>query len=286
VGGNVARIAIVEDESSLRTDLVEYLEACGHPSHGCECGPALDDLLQKQPVDVVILDVNLPGESGFSIAVRLRERSAIGIIMLTARSLAVDRVVGLEVGADVYLTKPIDLRELEAQIRALERRLRVQGSGAPDGAAQGNLVPVPRPAPPPAPAVEPTLCDKIGRWFFDSLGWTLVSPQGASIRLTSNERIFLSLLVACPGEPVSRTRILEEVGGRQWDPTDRSVDSLVRRLRAKGAQVTGVPLPIEAVHGTGDAFIAEIETRNDTKPPAAPDKHEARGALEPRDKMT
>ena len=231
----MACIAVVEDEGSLRADLVEYLGACGHRVVGCEDGRALDRALAAAPVEIIILDINLPGESGFAIASRLREHSTVGIIMLTARGLNVDRVVGLELGADVYMVKPVELRELEAQVRSLARRLET---------------PHPAAVPPPSPG-----------WIYDQLTWTLLSPSGVRIKLTANERIFISLLVAGPGEPVSRDAIMRALGKRGWDPADRSVDSMVRRLRAKSEESGGTELPIEAVHGTGYAFTAPIELR-------------------------
>jgi Response regulators consisting of a CheY-like receiver domain and a winged-helix DNA-binding domain len=240
----MARIAVVEDESSLRADLVEYLSACGHDVAGCEDGAALDRALAGHPADIVILDVNLPGEDGFSIAKRLREQSEVGIIMLTARGVNVDRVVGLEIGADVYLVKPIELRELEAQIRTLARRLKVQ---------------TPQNTTAHAPAASPAA--GTGGWVYDQVAWALLSPEGTALKLTANERVFVSLLVEAPGEPVSRSDIFRALGKREWDVGDRSVDSMVRRLRSKGEETLGRPLPIEAVHGTGYAFAAPVAVR-------------------------
>lgn len=238
----MAHIVVVEDEASLRADLVEYLTACGHGVVGCADGIALDVALARQPADILILDVNLPGEDGFSIAKRLREQSEVGIIMLTARGVNVDRVVGLEIGADVYLVKPIELRELEAQVRTLARRLKVQPSGAA--------------APVLAPAAAPT-----AGWIYDQVAWAMIAPGGATLKLTANERVFVNLLVERPGEPVSRADIFRALGKREWDVGDRSVDSMVRRLRAKGEETLGHPLPIEAVHGTGYAFAAPVLVR-------------------------
>lgn len=232
----MAHIAVVEDEAPLRGDLVEYLGACGHRVVGCEDARALDRALAAGPVDLIILDVNLPDEDGFSIAARLREQSEIGIIMLTARGINVDRVVGLEVGADVYLVKPVELRELEAQVRTLARRLKVAHTVAVPVAAQGT-------------------------WTYDQTAWTLATPDGAAVKLTGNERIFLSLLVVRPGEGVSRADIFRALGKREWDPSDRSVDSMVRRLRAKGEEATGRDLPVEAVHGLGYAFTAPVTVK-------------------------
>jgi DNA-binding response OmpR family regulator len=240
----MARIAVVEDETSLRADLVEYLSACGHTVTGCGDGLALDVALAAQPADILILDVNLPGEDGFSIAKRLREQSEIGIIMLTARGVNVDRVVGLEIGADVYLVKPVELRELEAQVRTLARRLKVQTAAACAPAA----------APPPAAA-------PATGWVYDQIAWALIAPAGGMLKLTANERVFVNLLVERPGEPVSRSDIFRALGKREWDVGDRSVDSMVRRLRSKGEETLGHPLPIEAVHGTGYAFTAPVTVR-------------------------
>jgi len=247
----MARIAVVEDEAPLRTDLVEYLSACGHDVVGCADGKELDCCLDAQVIDVIILDINLPGEGGFSIAGRLRSHSEVGIIMLTARGLNVDRVVGLEVGADVYMVKPVELRELEAQVRTLSRRMRAaavaQQSGAPQSGALADAA--------AAPLSVPT------EWIYDQLTWTLISPEGKSIKLTGNERVFVSLLVSRPGEPVSRDDIFRALGKRGWDPADRSVDSMVRRLRAKGEAALGRVLPIESVHSIGYAFAAAVGLR-------------------------
>ncbi len=240
----MAHIVVVEDEASLRADLVEYLSACGHSVAGCGDGLELDVALARQAADIIILDVNLPGEDGFSIAKRLRDHSEVGIIMLTARGVNVDRVVGLEIGADVYLVKPIELRELEAQVRTLARRLKVSPSVAAAAA-------------PAALSAAPTATG----WVYDQVAWALLSPKGGMLKLTANERVFVNLLVDRPGEPVSRADIFRALGKREWDVGDRSVDSMVRRLRAKGEEVLGHPLPIEAVHGTGYAFAAPVLVR-------------------------
>jgi len=234
----MARIAVVEDERPLRTDLVEFLEACGHKVFGCEHSLQLTELLTTQPIDVFILDVNLPGENGFAIAKRLRQslENSIGIIILSARSKSMDRVVGLEVGADAYLIKPVDLREVEAQIRAVERRL--------------------------STAVQPTpSVVKSEPWVYTPVAWTLTAPHGQSMKLTATERTFFSLLADRPGEPVSRDTILTVLGKKRWDPTDRSVDALVHRLQAKAELHLGERLPISAVHGLGYAFSAELDIR-------------------------
>jgi len=246
----MARIAVVEDEAPLRADLVEYLSACGHEVTGCGDGRELDTALDRQDIDIIILDVNLPGEGGFSIAGRLRSHSEVGIIMLTARGVNVDRVVGLEVGADVYLVKPVELRELEAQVRTLSRRIRT-----PQVIAEALH------ADPAHSSATTASVAGTTEWIYDQLTWTLISPDGKAIKLTGNERVFVALLVARPGEPVSRDEIFRALGKRGWDPADRSVDSMVRRLRAKGEELFGRALPIESVHSVGYAFAAPVGLR-------------------------
>ncbi|HYE00325.1 MAG TPA: response regulator transcription factor [Alphaproteobacteria bacterium] len=236
----MARIIVVEDEVDLRSDLVEYLAECGFDAVGAADGRELDGALAAGGADIVLLDVNLPGEDGFKIAARLRQTSRTGIVMLTARSSSVDRVIGLELGADAYLVKPVDFRELEAQIRALLRRLSME---AP-------VRPAPEPPPPPSAA----------GWSFDSVGWRLTTPGGVAVTLTAAEFRFLSLLVAQPGEPVSRREIAKMLDSRDWTAGSRSIDSLVRRLRTK-VESHGAALPVQAVHGIGYVFTAPVTAR-------------------------
>lgn len=130
------RIAVVDDEEGLRGPIVDYLRLEGYDAVGASGGPELDALMAEAPVDLVILDVNMPGEDGFSIARRLRAAGPVGIVMLTAKSGLVDRVVGLEIGADDYLGKPFDLRELLARVRSVMRRLNAAAPEPGAGAAE------------------------------------------------------------------------------------------------------------------------------------------------------
>ena len=232
----MSRVAVVEDEPMLRADLVEFLTRTGHDVQGYEDGTQLFQSLPKNPVSVFILDVNLPGEDGFTIAKRLRQsfQNAIGIVMVSARSQTMDRVVGLEVGADAYLIKPVSLREVEAQIRAIERRL--------------------SPTEPGHPAV-------VAAWVYDPVEWTLTSTEGRVVKLTATERAFVTQLADRPGDPVSRDSILAALGKKRWDPSDRSVDALVHRLQIKAEKQLGERLPISSVHGLGYAFSAKLEVR-------------------------
>lgn len=244
IGNPVARIIVVEDEADLRDDLVEYLDRCGFEVRGAASGVELDGLLEVDGADVIVLDVNLPDEDGFSVARRVRAASQAAIIMLTARSGLIDRVIGLELGADVYLVKPVDFREIEAQIKALVRRMH-KGAG---------------PAAAPVAAPAPAAGDAKKSWQFDDVEWRIQPPEGPAVPLTATEYKFLSLLVVAPGEPVSRQDISITLTGRDWDPYSRSIDSLVRRLRIKVEERTGCPLPVQAVHGVGYAFVGAVVT--------------------------
>ncbi|MBP2310812.1 response regulator transcription factor [Azospirillum soli] len=239
-------IVVVEDEASLRRDMVEYLRGCGFDAVPAKDGRELDDCLAAKAASVVILDVNLPGEDGFKIASRLRETPGIGIIMVTARGSTVDRVVGLEIGADAYLVKPVEMRELEAQVKALLRRLESIA------------------APPCAPAVTAPAVAGVGAsgdeagWVLDATDWLLTSPVGVRISLTSMEMKLASLLAAQARQPATRDQISMALYGRRWNPDDRSIDTVVGRLRHKIEGAIGGPAPLKSVHGVGYVFSAPV----------------------------
>ncbi len=230
-------IAVVEDDQSLLSDMVEYLSGCGFDVHAAGSGAELDDVMASHAVELVILDVNLPGEGGFEIAQRLRRASSANIVMCTSRRDLVDRIVGLEVGADVYLPKPVEFRELEAQIRALLRRR----ASAVDGEA--------------APASQPP------GWVFDLDRKELVSPGGAAVVLTATESRLMELLSERPGIPCDRDRISRAVYGEPWDPSARTVDALVRRLRVKVQAQARQDAPLVAAHGVGYALTPGVMRR-------------------------
>lgn len=235
-----AVIAVVEDESSLRRDMVEYLRGCGFDAIGAKSGRELGDILAAKPVSIAILDVNLPGEDGFTIAAHLRETAGVGVIMVTARASTVDRVVGLEIGADAYMVKPVEMRELEAQVKSLLRRLE----------AMPVLAAVPA-APPPADEEH---------WLLDSTDWALTSPAGVRVPLTSTEMKLATLLAAQARQPVSRDQISLALYNRRWDPQDRTIDTVVRRLRNKVEKAIGETPPLKSEHGVGYVFSAPVRT--------------------------
>ncbi len=239
-------IVVVEDEASLRRDMVEYLRGCGFDAMPAGNGRELDDCLAGRTASVVILDVNLPGEDGFKIAARLRETPGIGIVMVTARGTTVDRVVGLEIGADAYLVKPVEMRELEAQVKALLRRL--------EGMAAAPAAPA-MTAPPPGGGG--AAGDEAG-WALNATDWLLTSPAGVQISLTSMEMKLASLLAAQARQPATRDQISLALYSRRWNPDDRSIDTVVGRLRHKIEGAIAGPAPLKSVHGVGYVFSAPV----------------------------
>ncbi len=227
-----AKIVACEDSRLMREYITLGLERHGIAVEGVPSGPALDESMARQVPDIVILDIGLPGEDGYSIAERLRrERPRVGIIMLTARDQLDDRVRGLDCGADLYFAKPVDLRELASAIGSLYRRLSVPG---------------------PAPV-------SASRWRLDVTHASLVTPSGVVVELTDNELRFLSPLLERPGEVVEREVLLEALDQRFDMYAVRRMETMVSRLRAKVQKASpGEPVPVRARHGRGYAFLDEV----------------------------
>lgn len=228
-----AHLVVVDDEPDLREMVRAYLLRHGYAVSEADGGEALDRLMAERPVDLAILDVNMPGEDGLSIARRLRRQGPIGVILLTANGDTVDRVVGLEVGADDYVTKPFDLRELLARVRAVLRRATV---AAPEGAGtMGREV-------------------RFGRCVLNLDRQRLYAADGSEVPLTAKEFDLLRVFAENPGRVMSRERILDLAHDTEMEPFDRSVDSRVVRLRRKIEQDPRLPQVIKTVRGQGYVF--------------------------------
>ena len=236
------RIWVVEDEPSLRVDLVDYLEAHNYAAFGCATAAEFRANLAEQGTpDIVLLDVNLPDGNGFDLARELRTRSTCGIVMLTMRSAADDRVEGLESGADAYLVKHASLREIEATLRSVQRRLESTKPVAAEPAAD--------------------------TWLFQPVLWQLLTPTGAVVKLTGSEVAFLTALIERAGKPCPRDEIVRMLARPSLRIEDRSIDALVRRLRRKIAEISGGDVPIKMVYGVGYSFAAPVRS---IEPPAQP----------------
>jgi len=228
-------VLIVEDDAVTRAKLAGYLEVAGHRVSEAADGEEMRAVLARDPADLLLLDINLPGEDGLGLARQLRDRSEIGIILVTSRTDEVDRIVGLELGADDYVTKPFNPRELLARVKSLLRRCS-GSSSAGDGERR-----------------------RFAGWDFDRRTRRLVAPDGRRVPLTRAEYELLSAFAERPGMVLSRDRLLQKVTHRSWEPNDRSIDVLVRRLRQKLEQDPARPELIITAHGEGYIFAAEID---------------------------
>jgi two-component system torCAD operon response regulator TorR len=231
-----AHIVVVEDDPVTRTRLAAYFAAEGYRVSEAEDGAAMHDILAERPADILMIDINLPGEDGLRLTREQRERSEVGIILVTGRSDTIDRIVGLEMGADDYVTKPFDQRELLARVRNLVRRVRRSR-----GEGEGKNV------------------RRFFGWTLDLNSRTLQNPEGSFVDLTRAEFRALSVLSGNPGQVLSRDRILHEIAHRDWDPADRTVDVVIRRLRRKLEDDTHRPRIILTSHGEGYLFAPKLD---------------------------
>jgi two-component system phosphate regulon response regulator OmpR len=233
-----ARVMIVDDDAEVRAMLCEYLTSHGFEVTEAESGQAMRVALERAVPDVVLLDVNMPGEDGLTLARYLRGRYELGIIMVTGAGDVVDRVVGLEVGADDYVTKPFDPRELRARLRSVLRRVqgRAGSEPAPAAANAGRRTPV-------------------GECLLDLDTHQLFGREGAEIPLTSMEFELLRVFVEHPNQVLSRDRLLTLTRNREWEPFDRSIDIRIARLRKKVEADAEKPLLIRTVRGAGYMFV-------------------------------
>jgi two-component system, OmpR family, response regulator len=232
-----AHILIVEDDEVIHRMLTETLNENGFVVTGAASAVEMDEALAREIVDLVVLDVMLPGEDGFSICGRLRASSNLPILMLTALGQDVDRIVGLEIGADDYVTKPFNSRELVARIRALLRRARHSGASA-----EKRLGPL-----------------RFAGWRIFPAQRRLLSPEGVQVSTTSAE--FDMLLAFCQraGEVLSRDQLLELTHTGAAGPVERSVDVHISRIRQKIEPNPRDPSFIKTVRLGGYIFTPEVE---------------------------
>ena len=229
------RILIVEDDRSIREMLIEYLGSHGYEVAAAESGGAMREAVERTLPDVVLLDVHLPGEDGLTLARFLRERYDVGIIMVTGAADIVDRVAGLEVGADDYVTKPFDPRELRARVKSVMRRLQSQPR-AGDAPARTTLVPV-------------------GACRLDLASHQLVDESGSEVPITGMEFDLLKVFVERPNQVLSRDQLLTLTRNREWEPFDRSIDIRIARLRRKIESDPDHPQAIRTVRGSGYMYV-------------------------------
>jgi DNA-binding response OmpR family regulator len=232
---HLTRVILVEDDQDLRESLVEYLDLAGHLVEGVGSGLEFYRNLAQHTFDIAVVDLGLPDQDGFVLVEYARKNSEMGLIILTARDAVEDRVSGYGAGADIYLVKPIDGRELAAAIASLAARRRES---------------------PAVPMAPPS-----GVWQLNLGAWTLTAPTGVAITLTDKELQLMAQLAECPGRPVTRENLLLYLYASQDEAAGRALESLVRRLRAKITGVTGAASPIKTSHAVGYAFAAGLQVK-------------------------
>jgi two-component system phosphate regulon response regulator OmpR len=245
---NAACLIIVDDEADLRDTIAEYLGKQGFVVRAACDGRELDAHLANDLPDLLILDVNMPGEDGLTIARRIRARSALPILMLTAADDIVDRVAGLEIGADDYLTKPFHPRELLARIRAILRRAALRGAEIP---AAG----MPAKGREPEPPVDPGARVRFGHMFLDLHTHRLVASDGTEMPLTTTEFDLLAAFARHPNRVLSREQLLDLAHSRPDNVFDRSIDIRIARIRQKVEPDPAKPQMIKTVRGAGYIFV-------------------------------
>jgi two-component system OmpR family response regulator len=235
-----ASILVVEDDAAVREMIAEYLDGHGYAVAQADSGAAMRKALAARVPDVVLLDVNLGGEDGLSLARYLREHHDLGIIMVTAAGDVVDRVVGLEVGADDYVAKPFDPRELLARLKSLLRRLEGRAAQGKDKAAGAG-------------GARNTV--RVGPCTLDLAAHRLLGADGEEIALTSMEFDLLRVFTEHPNQVLSRDQLLTHTRNREWEPFDRSIDIRIARLRKKIEPDPEKPRYIKTIRGSGYLFV-------------------------------
>ena len=230
-----ANILVVDDDVVICNILDRYLTAAGYRVKTAANGEEMYRCIKLQPPDLILLDLKMPGKHGLELARELRKESDMGIIILTGSDETVDKIVGLEVGADDYVPKPFDERELLARVRSVLRRV-LQTVDTTDKSVA-----------------------RFSGWTLDLVAHELKSPVGDEVRLTSYEFQLLATLVKSPNRVFNRDQIMESITGRDWIQSDRSIDVLVGKLRKKIEEAPHKPIFIKTIRGTGYKFTARVK---------------------------
>ncbi len=231
-------ILIVEDEAVTRNTLVSLFEAEGYKAFTADNGDEMHQVLSEENIQLLIMDINLPGKNGLMLAREVREKLDLGLIFLTGRNNDIDRILGLEIGADDYLVKPFNPRELTIKARNLLHRT---SETTPVAAVQVSHY-------------------KFNGWELDCDSRALVSPSGESIRLPKSEYRALKLLLDNPGKIMTREQLIKEMTGRELKQNDRTVDVTIRRLRKHFEEDnSNSPELISTIHGEGYRFSGQLD---------------------------
>lgn len=239
------KILVVDDDPKVRLLLRRCLEGDGFAVREAETEEEVLAALQTHDIGLVTLDVQLENDNGFEIAKRLRRNSLVPIIMVTSQVDVIDRVVGLEIGADDYITKPFHVREVLARVRAVLRRGRNVSQPAQTKGGQS--------------------ADSGAVHSFDGMlarfdHFELLGRAGEAVELTSGEFQLLNVFLQNPKRVLSRDRLMDLLNGAEWSPMDRTIDNQVARLRRKIERNPGAPMLIKTVRGIGYVFAADVQT--------------------------
>lgn len=235
-----ARILVVEDDPDVQDLIDDYLSEQGYRIYLAGSAAAARAVLESEPPQVVLLDIGLPGEDGLSLARHIREHHDIGIIMVSGAGETVDRIVGLEVGADDYIAKPFDPRELKARLKSVLRRYQREAQPS---------------APEPAQPEDASRKVAVGGCQLDLDSHRLFDQAGGEIPLTRMEFELLEVLVTRPNRPLTRDQLLNLTQNRDWDPYDRSIDIRIARLRRKIESDPEKPQCIRTVRSVGYMYV-------------------------------
>jgi two-component system OmpR family response regulator len=230
-------ILLVDDERAIRDPLASYLQKNGYRVTAAADAGAARRALEGNAIDLLVLDIMMPGEDGLSLCRHVREVGELPVILLTARSEETDRIVGLEMGADDYVVKPFSPRELIARIKAILRRV-----------STGHQ----RDTPPPAGIY------RFGDWVLNSADWTLTGADGIAISLSTADYRLLTAFLERPRQVLSRDQLLDLTQGREANPFDRAIDNQISRLRRKIEPDPKAPTLIKTVWGGGYMLSADV----------------------------
>lgn len=242
-----ARLLIVEDEVVTRNTLTRLFQQEGYDVYDAADGMQMERIMARQQVDLVLMDVNLPGKSGMELAEQLRENDNIGLIFLTGRDAEEDRLLALELGADDYLIKPYNPKELIIRVRNLYRRIHAIKS------QQQHIG-------------HESIVYEFNGWKLESDSRCLFSPDGKLFRLPKSEYRAMELFLTNPGKILDREILVKKMLGRELRPADRTVDVAIRRIRRHFENQQGTPNLITTIHGEGYRFIGEVSIRHLDQP--------------------
>lgn len=234
-------ILVVDDDREIRTLLADYLDGNGFRTFTASSGIEMRKILDASRIDLVVLDLTLPGEDGLTLCRNLRAQSSLPVIMLTARSEPLDRILGLEMGADDYLAKPFEPRELYARIRSVLRRTNALPPNMMTAEARAMV---------------------FDTWRLDLLARHLVTADGTVVALSGAEFRLLKVFLEHPNRVLNRDQLLELTHGREADPFDRSVDIQISRLRQKLGDDARTPRILKTVRNEGYVLAAVVTIDN------------------------